>query len=139
MATSTLIRVPTNPKRVKSILEQAQARMDLTALMDAKEHATFITEAYYEVIKELATALLLLDGYKSPDHVGLLRYLSFNRILKKKHITVLDELRQVRHRITYEGFAVKPDYLERKGPLAKAIIAELKDILNAKLSGQAGQ
>lgn len=104
-------------------------------VMNAGEHATFIVEAYYECLKELMSALLAVDGFRCPDHKCLILYLrkSYPQF-RESDIEFIDELRVIRHRIAYEGFSVKTEYLARRRHVADALLAELQDIVETKLS-----
>ena len=74
MVTSRPIRTKKNEERARDIMNQVEKRLEFITMMNEKEHATFIIEAYYEVIKELLTALLALEGYKCLDHKCLVKY-----------------------------------------------------------------
>ena len=95
--------------------------------MDREKHATFIVEGYYEVIKELAVALLAVQGLKARNHRDLIEFLGSSGILQGNALVVTDELRRVRNRIAYEGLAVRPDYLRRRERIVRAIIARLRN------------
>lgn len=89
---------------------------------------------YYEIIKELITAILLLDGYKTLSHKDLIDY------LQKKYsefstgeISVLDDLRILRNRVAYDGFFIEISYLDRNEILFKTIIQKLKILIDKKL------
>ncbi len=103
-------------------------------VMSADEHATFIIEAYYECLKELMSALLALDGFHCPDHTCLISYLrkSYPQF-RESDIEFIDELRLIRHRIAYEGFSVKTEYLERRRHVADILLAELQEVVEEKL------
>lgn len=62
--------------------EKARSLLEIVALREkdlttkGEEFTTLIVEGYYEIIKELLTALLSLDGYKSLSHELLVGYLA---------------------------------------------------------------
>ncbi len=47
-------------------------------LQNRKRMTALIISDYYEIIKELLTALLLLDGYKTLSHKDLIDYIEKN-------------------------------------------------------------
>ncbi len=60
------IRIITADKaRAESLLNMAAIRADALQSLDAKRYASIIVEGYYEVIKELLTALMCLEGHKT--------------------------------------------------------------------------
>lgn len=129
-----LIRMTPNPDRAKNILSQVEIRLEALASMDSK-FITLKLEAQYEIIKELLTALLAADGYKTLSHAALIEYLrqQYSKVFTEQEIRSLDELRKVRNRIAYEGFTISQDYYERKAPVAAAIIARLHQLVQSRL------
>jgi hypothetical protein len=79
------------------------------SLQDEKSMAALIIVDYYELIKELSTALALLDGWKTTSHKELMQF------VKKEYCAdpLLDDLRVLRNRIAYEGFHIDTDFLRR--------------------------
>ena len=113
-----------------------EVRLKAVALMNAEEFTTLIIEGYYEVIKELLTALLAAEGYKTLSHTTLIDFLRSNHKneFTELEIITIDELRKLRNRITYEGFMVKKDFLQRKATGISAIITKLKETINQHLT-----
>ena len=96
--------------------------------------ASLILSDYYEIIKELITAVLLTDGYKTLSHKDLVDYIKENyKNFSQQEIAVLDNLRVLRNKIAYEGYQIENSYLSRNEPLFKAIIEKLKLILEKRL------
>ncbi len=129
-----LIRITPNKERVKSISKMVILLEKRIKIQDKKTMAALITVDYYEVVKELITALLLLDGYKTLSHKDLILYLSheFKDKFFLREIKILDELRILRNRVSYEGFSIEVNYLKRNEQYFKAIIQKLKDIIHKK-------
>lgn len=131
-----LIKITPDIQRSKNLLSQVEIRLKDAKTKDMDIFATLIIEAYYEVIKELLTALLLLDGYKTLSHTTLIDYLreNYGKDFQENEILCIDELRKVRNRIAYEGFHITKDYCERKGPVALRIISKLKTLVSARIN-----
>lgn len=73
--------------------------------------------------------LILLDGLKvegEGSHKQQITYLRKN-CLTEGQASTIDELRQIRNRISYDGFFVNSDYLMRKE--AKLLETTIKDRL----------
>ena len=130
-----LIKMTPNQERAKNILAQIELRLKDANNKDPNEFATLIIEAYYEVIKELLTALLAVDGYKTLSHTILIDYLraTYSKQFTEHEIQTIDELRKIRNRISYEGLMIKKDYYDRKTPFALEIIAKLKNVIANKI------
>ena len=96
-----------------------------------------ITKEYYDVIRELASIVLLLDGYKTYGegaHKKLIEYLQINyKEFSEYEISLMDDLRITRNKIAYDGFFVDKGYIERKAKDIQKIIDKLKDTIKKKL------
>ena len=65
-------------------------------------------------------------GFNCTNHLCLIAYLKKNISSFDYECEKIDELRQIRNEISYRGFAVKKDYLERNEPEFKSIIDRLR-------------
>lgn len=115
----------------RSILKMIEVRMKALKLKDRDAFASLVVEDYYEILKEAITALMAIDGYKTLSHEVLIGYLKeFFPQFSESEIELADQLRQLRNKITYKGFFVPPDYIERNEPKINALVikvlAELK-------------
>lgn len=118
----------------KSMLKMIEVRVKALELKDRKEFASLVVEDYYEIIKEATTALMAIDGYKTLSHEVLIGYLKeFLPQFSESEIALVDQLRQLRNKITYKGFFVTPDYLERNERRIKELVLKLLNILKKKL------
>jgi len=129
-----LIKITPDKEKARNILKMISLIEERIKIQDKKKMAALIIADYYEVIKELITAVLLIDGYKTLSHKDLVDYLKekyseFNM----NEITILDDLRILRNRIAYEGFFTEPSYLIRNESLFKMIIQKLKTLIERKL------
>ena len=129
-----LIKITPNKERAKNILKMVFLIEERIKLQDKEKMASLIISDYYEIIKELITAVLLVDGYKTLSHKDLINYLKENyKEFSQQEIIVLDNLRILRNRIAYEGFNIEDSYLKRSETLFKSIISKLKIILKKQL------
>ncbi len=83
-------------------------------------------EAYWEIIKQLITANLTLDGYKSYSQECLVSYLQEFYDFSEEELDLIDELRELRNDIDYRGRYLEMDYLNRKEDKIEGIISKLK-------------
>ncbi len=129
-----LIKITPDRERVKGILKMVALREKRAIANKSEEFATLLLEDYYEIIKELSTALLNLDGYKTLSHKTLFEHLKNSYpALTLSEAELIDELRKTRNKVVYEGFFVKPLYINRNLPYINRIISKLKAQLNKKL------
>lgn len=129
-----LIKITPDKERARSILKMTSLLEERIKTQNRKKMAALIIADYYEIAKELITAILLADGYKTLSHKDLIDY------LKEKYsefsayeLSMLGDLRILRNRVAYEGFFVEPSYLDRNEDFFKKIIQKLKSLIEKKL------
>ena len=129
-----LIKITPDKERAKSIVKMTSLIEKRIIIQDKKQMTALIIADYYEIIKELITAILLIDGYKALSHKDLIDYLKENyKEFNAGEISVLNDLRVLRNRITYEGFFIDYSYLSRNELLFKTVISRLKKLIQLKL------
>ena len=129
-----LIKITPDKERVRSILKMISLIEERIKLQNKPKMAALVLADYYEVIKELLTALLLIDGYKTLSHKDLIDYLEeYYNNFNKHEIVFMHDLRAMRNRIIYEGLFVDLSYLERNKTSIKKIIEKLKNLIKNKL------
>lgn len=133
-----LIRITPNKEKAKHMLKIAEITVERLQRVDFKEFITLTIKDYYDVIKELMTAVALLDGCKTEgdgSHKKLIEYIEMNyKEFKRHEIQIIDDLREKRNRTYYEGLFIPEDYLEKRRDDIKSVIAKLKMIINDKLN-----
>ena len=128
-----LIRITPDKEKAKSILKMIFLIEKRIKIQNPKNMAALIIADYYEIIKELITAILLLDGYKTLSHKDLIDYLKKYSEFGAYELSVLDDLRVLRNRITYEGFFVDLFYFDKNERLFKEIIKKLKIFIDKRI------
>ncbi|MCZ7385380.1 MAG: hypothetical protein O8C67_17150 [Candidatus Methanoperedens sp.] len=132
-----MIKTIPDREKAKSILKMVETTLEMISAIDSRKYPSNVLKEYYEVIRELITVILLLDGYKTQGegaHKKLIEYLEKNYPEFKRHeISLIDDLRLTRNRIAYNGFFVTDEYLERKMKEILAIIEKLRVIIYKKL------
>ena len=130
----SLIRTTKDKERVKSILEIVELIEKRISKEDKSKFSPLILSDYYEIIKELMTAVLLRDGFKTLSHKELIEYLELKyKEFNKSEILEIDKLRITRNRIVYEGFKIPQNYLTDYEFVFRLIIKKLKLLIKNKL------
>jgi len=128
-----LIKITPDKERAKNILSMISLIEERIKLQDENKMSALILVDYYEIIKELITAVLFTDGYKTLSHKDLIDYLKDNyKVFSSHEIYVLDNLRVLRNRVAYGGFQVEKSYLDRNKDFFKSVILKLRKILGEK-------
>lgn len=116
-----------NPEQAKNLLKMARIRLDDNKRREKTDQNTsLIVESYWEVIKQLVTSLLRLEGYKSYSQECLISYLKYEHKFSQDETSLLDQLRKLRNDIDYEGEFLDKDYLERNEESIEKIIEKLE-------------
>ena len=132
-----LIKITPNKEKAKSILKMVDTTIDMIGVIDITKFSSNVTKEYYDVIRELISVVLLLDGYKTYGegaHKKFIEYLQSNyKEFNEYELLLMDDLRITRNKVTYDGFFVERGYIERKIKDIQKIISKLKDIIKKKI------
>ena len=79
------------------------------AMKIAENYPTILIESHYELIKELLTALINRDGFKSETHDCLFYYIEEKHKDLELDFNFLHDLRKIRNEIDYRGTKVPKD------------------------------
>jgi len=133
-----LVRVTPNKEKARSILRMVETTLEMIKQIDKRKFPSNIAKEYYEVIREMISIILLLDGFKAYGegaHKKQIDYLELRyTVFSKSEIILIDDLRIVRNKIAYDGFFVKESYIDRKLPDLLNLIGKLRDIIDKKLA-----
>ena len=126
-----------NKEKAQSILKMVDTTIEMIKVIDVTKFSSNVTKEYYEVIRELISVVLLLDGYTTYGegaHKKLVEYLQSNyNEFDEYEISLIDDLRITRNKIAYDGFFVDKDYIKRKINDIQGIITKLKEIIKNKI------
>ena len=133
-----LVRVTPNKEKARSILRMVETTLDMIKQIDKRKFPSNIAKEYYDVIREMISILLLLDGFKAYEegaHKKQIGYLELRyKAFSKSEIILIEDLRIDRNKIAYDGFFVKESYINRKLPDLLNLIGKLRDIIDKKLA-----
>ena len=117
-----IFKITEDKKRADALREMAQDRYKN---INFKEPYRIIEE-YYEIIKELLTAFMYEQGFKTLIHKVLVEFAAENiKFLSSSEISLIDELRVKRNNIVYYGEKVSFEFLKSREETIKKIIDKL--------------
>ncbi|MEK6818770.1 MAG: hypothetical protein AABY10_02445 [Nanoarchaeota archaeon] len=131
-----IVKATPDKEKVKSILNLTKEREDFVSTIDHEKFSTSAMENYYEIIKELASALLLLSGFKSIGdnaHKDLIDYLVNYDVFTEGDIVFLNDLRVKRNNSSYEGKKIDSSYLINHKHRILEVIQKLKELVEKRL------
>lgn len=128
-----IFKISKDRDRAKDLFDMAKDRLSLLKIIP-KNKTYKIIEEYYEVIKEILTAIMYIDGYKTLSHIKLIEYFDLNyKKLNKDQIRLLDQLRRFRIGIVYYGRKIRKEFLDNYEKDIREIIKILSNFLEVKL------
>ena len=98
--------------------------------------STNASENYYEILKELASALILLDGLKTTEdnaHKDLIDYLINYKYFTEGDVVFMNDLRIKRNNSSYDGKKIDSSYLTNNQKRILELIEKLKKTIKNKL------
>ena len=120
-----IFKISKDEKRANALIEMAKDRYKN---LNFKEIYRVIEE-YYEIIKELITAFMYKNGWKTLSHKALVEFASNNiKSLSSNEISLIDELRIKRNNIVYYGEKVSFEFLKSRENNIKNIINKLLNL-----------
>lgn len=132
-----LIKTTPDKEKARSILKMVEDTLDMINSINGSKFPSNIVKEYYDVLRELVSVILLLDGLKTKGegaHRKLIEYLAVNyKEFTEAEIMLLEELRTIRNKIAYDGFFVTEDYLNRKRGFIKGLVKKLNTLSKRKL------
>ena len=133
-----LIKITPNKEKAQSILKMVDTTTEMIKVIDVAKFSSNVTKEYYDVIRELISVILLLDGYKTYGegaHKKLVEYIQSNyKEFNEYEVSLIDDLRIKRNKIAYNGFFVEQGYIERKIKDIQELIGKLKELIKKKIN-----
>ncbi len=133
-----LIKITPNKEKAQSILKMVNTTIEMIKVIDVAKFSSNVTKEYYDVIRELISVILLLDGYKTYGegaHKKLVEYIQSNyKEFNEYEVSLIDDLRITRNKIAYNGFFVEQGYIERKIKDIQELIGKLKELIKKKIN-----
>ncbi len=130
------IKVEKDIEKAKSIKEIVDSRLYFIKEVGKKSFPTIICENYYEVVKELATALFLCRGVKfigEYAHKELIEGVVDLVGLDNSYLVFLDDLRMRRNGSLYYGEKFEDVYLKNNGDKIEFVIKKMLNVLDKEL------
>lgn len=108
-------------KNALSIVNAAKKDMKFTLTLEPTEDSgATIVRNIYECFRMLGDALLVAKGIESENHITPIRELLKLQVSTSRPISLIENLRKLRHNINYYGYSPKLIEVEDVISLAKA-------------------
>lgn len=123
-------------EKAKAIVELVEKRKEFVNSFGNKKFTTIVCENYYEIIKELATALFLSKGIRFVGeyaHKELIEETIKILNLEELYLVFLDDFRIRRNGSLYYGEQFENNYLDNNENKIKFIINNIEKYLKKEL------
>lgn len=128
-----IFKITRDKERANDLFVMAQERLEIIKILP-KDKSYKIIEEYYEIMKELITALMYLDGYKTLSHKKLIEYFEEkNKNFDKAEIQLIDTLKKFRNEIVYYGKQISDAFLKNNEKEITLIIKKLINLTKIRL------
>lgn len=119
-----IIKITPDKEKTKSMLRIILMRVEFLKTIDKKRFPTIILETYYEILKELTSCLIMINGFKTSGEYAHKEM--FQKLLELKQITyedfiLADNLRIKRNNSSYDGIETNIDFLNDEDRIKKLI------------------
>lgn len=127
--------------KIKAIIKMTRLELKIIDKIEVSaDTASKLAKDYYEIIKELLTALLLSHGLKSSNHECLISFFKSEYPTYEYEAGIVHELKDIRNRVSYDGYFVDENYVIKNKMEFKHIIVLLNKLVKEKVPnlGQMG-
>lgn len=127
------LTVAPDKSKAEALLKMAKITLERLHKFNQEKYPSNTLVDYYDIIHKLCDALSCLEGVKfigEGAHQQLLDHVCKKNLDESKRI-FLQEMRDFRNRIQYEGFFVNPNYIASHSKRISTVIKRLQTIAEA--------
>ncbi|MFH1631181.1 MAG: hypothetical protein ABIA21_03085 [Candidatus Aenigmatarchaeota archaeon] len=131
------INIQSDKRKAESLLRMAKMTLQRLNKTDKLEYPSNTLDDYYDIIHQLLEAIALSNGIKikgESAHYELINYIFDNFIRDPLKKGFLQELREYRNKISYEGFQINKNYIEQNDEKILEIISILEKFAEKDIS-----
>ena len=129
------IKISPDIQKAEALKKMAMITIERLEETHKEKYPSNTLTDYYDVLHKLMEAISLKEGTKIKGegaHQQLIDYLSHNEYLVEQERIFLQEMREYRNRISYEGYMVNKNYISINKNLIEKTIQKLITILEKK-------
>jgi len=125
-----ITKITPDLQKAKALIKMAEITLERLEKTNIFGYPSNTLVDYYDIIHKLLEAIALKEGAKAKGegaHQELIDYVAKQLRLDEQTRQFLQQLRDYRNRVSYEGFMIQKDFIAVNQQKIKAIIDELKD------------
>jgi len=127
-----IFRISRDIERAKDLFQISKERLEIIKILP-RDKPYKILEEYYEIVLELITSIMYIDGYKTLSHISAIGYISNYKLLSENQISMIETMRKLRHGVVYYGKKIKEEYLINNEEEIENIIKILNILVESKI------
>jgi hypothetical protein len=131
-----IINTEPDKEKAKSLIKMARITLERLKETNKKKYPSNTLTDYYDIIRELMEALNALEGIKIKGegaHFKIINHICNKYNFNESDKQFIQDLRDYRNRISYEGFNVKESFIESNAQRIEKVISSLLKIVKEKL------
>lgn len=132
-----IIKINPEKQKAKALIKMAEISEVRLKFTDILKFASNSLTDYYDIIHKIMDAISLLDGIKFKGdgaHQELIDYICKKYYFSEGTRIFLQELRDFRNRISYEGYNINPNYIRENKKRLEDIIINLKKLIEKEIN-----
>ena len=123
-----ILKIKPDKQKAASLKNMAKITRERLEETDKMKYPSNTLKDYYDSIHELLEAITLQEGIKIKGegaHQELIDYVVEKYSFSENERIFLQQMREYRNKISYEGFTIDPEFMERNDAKIKAILKKL--------------
>ncbi len=128
-----IIKIKPDKYKSESLKKMAQLTLERLNKTDMEKYPTNTLLDYYDIVHKLMEAITLKEGVKIKSegaHQELIEHIAKQQYIDEQTKQFLQQMRDYRNRISYEGFMVHKNYIQLNKEKIINIIENLFNKLN---------
>jgi len=131
-----IIKIEADLQKAKSLVNMSKITLERLKKTNILEYPSNSLIDYYDCIHKILEALCFIEGIKIKGegaHQELIDYVFKKYQIMDSDRIFVQEMRDFRNRISYEGFTITQDYIERNLNKIESIIVRLSKLVNLSI------
>jgi len=124
-----ITKITPDKQKARALIKMAEITLERLEKTDREAYPSNTLVDYYDVIHKLLEAIALKEGSKAKGegaHQELIDYIAKQQNINEQNRQFLQQLRDYRNRISYEGFMVNQEFITKNHQRIKTIIDLLR-------------
>jgi len=123
-----ITKVKPDKQKSESLRKMAEITLERLGNTDMEKYPSNTLSDYYDIVHKLIEAITVREGVKVKGegaHQELIDYVAKQKKIDEQMRQFLQQMRDYRNRISYEGFMINKNYINLNKEIIKRIINQL--------------